>query len=992
MINVSDSISFKNDLETEDVFYPELSDFYQKHFKHMIVSHLNINSLRNKFLEISQVVNYCDILCLSETKLNDSFPSSQFSVPNYRILRNDRNEHGGGILCYVKSSIPCRPRHDVAYNVNGIESIVMEIASKRGKCFVVCIYRPPSVPMKYLVDSLNNICNQCYLESKSLYIMGDLNVNFMSSVNGLSDTLTMLNLSNMIQGPTCHKNVHSPTLLDVFLTNCKKSVSSTFNIDIGLSDFHNVIGFATKMFVPDVGMRKISYRSYKHYDEDLYKNDLTAAPFHICEIFDDVDDMVWVHNKLLSDIIDTHAPRKVKCTKGQTAFYMNNALRKEINYKAMLKRKFNKQKTSESWSKFKHQRNKVNKLKRVAIRSYFDRHCNTNASDKRFWQTVKPFFSNKVKDGSCQISLLDEHSNIVSDKRKVCNMFNDYFTNICDSLCESDDIKMLTFDNLINCYKDHASIQQINNKLVSNLSCFDFHNVNQSDVLKKLCKIQTNKSCGFDNLPAKLIKSGAEVLCMSFTPIVNNIISTQTFPALLKCAEISPIYKKGDNLKKSNYRPVSVLTILSKIAEGMLCDQLLKHFSDVLSKYLSAYRKGYSCENVLIKCIEDWRAALDNNEVVGTILIDLSKAFDSLPHGLLIAKLYAYGLSEQACHLIMNYLSGRCQRVKMQNTASDWQIIKRGVPQGSLMGPLLFNIFLNDIFLFFDDDVSIYNYADDNTLSYHHPNPTKVKNVLESAVNTSLQWFEDNFMEANPDKFQCMVLSRDKDININFSVNGRTLNNEVCVKLLGVHIDKDLTFNYHIENICKKAAKQVNAMCRMSKYLNQISLKTVFHSFIISNFNYCSLAWHICGLMNTRKVEKLQKRALRIVYGDYSSSYEMLLRKSNSCSLYVSRLRKLIVFVHKVLKNDCKPISPGFFEVSDHSYGTRSCANLRQDVPKSVRFGVNSLKHQGVIAWNAIPNNIRCKENVTDIKSSLSSWNGFKCTCGFCINCTILRL
>jgi hypothetical protein len=297
---------------------------------------------------------------------------------------------------------------------------------------------------------------------------------------------------------------------------------------------------------------------------------------------------------------------------------------------------------------------------------------------------------------------------------------------------------MLNFNDLIEHYKDHESIKKINSKLANNFTRFDFHSVNNGDVLKKLCKIQTNKSCGFDNLPAKLIKCGAEVLSRSFTPIVNSIIITQTFPASLKCAEISPIYKKGDNLQKSNYRPVSVLTILSKIAEGILCDQLLEHFCELLSEYLSAYRKGYCCENVLIKCIEDWRNALDNNEYVGAILIDLSKAFDSLPHGLLIAKLFSYGLSTHACNLIMNYLSDRHQRVKMQNVVSDWQIIKRGVPQGSLMGPLLFNIFLNDIFLFLDNGCSIYNYADDNTLSYHHSDSTIVKNVLESAVNTYL--------------------------------------------------------------------------------------------------------------------------------------------------------------------------------------------------------------------------------------------------------------
>ena len=168
----------------------------------------------------------------------------------------------------------------------------------------------------------------------------------------------------------------------------------------------------------------------------------------------------------------------------------------------------------------------------------------------------------------------------------------------------------------------------------------------------------------------------------------------------MKLAEVSPSYKKADNLVKGNYRPVSVLTTLSKLYESAMNDQLFKHFVSIFNKLLSAFRKGHSCQTLLVKCIEDWKSALDQNKHIGVLFTDLSKAFDCLPHSLLLAKLRAYGLDISACNLIASYLSNRKQRIKIGNARSEWISLSKGVPQGSILGPLLFNVFINDMYLF----------------------------------------------------------------------------------------------------------------------------------------------------------------------------------------------------------------------------------------------------------------------------------------------------
>ena len=266
------------------------------------------------------------------------------------------------------------------------------------------------------------------------------------------------------------------------------------------------------------------------------------------------------------------------------------------------------------------------------------------------------------------------------------------------------------------------------------------------------------KATGFDNIPGKLLRLGHQELSRPLTYLINVSISQNVFPDEMKCAEVSPIFKKNDKLNKKNFRPVSVLTGLSKIFEYIINDQLLEHFHAIFHKLLSAFRKGYSCQSILLKFIEDTKAALDVKKIVGVLFMDLSKAFDCLPHGLLVAKLNAYGLTLPACELIGNYLSHRRQRVKIGSTKSQWSFLEKGVPQGSILGPLLFNIFINDLF-YFIEKCSLYNFADDNSLSNAATTLGELKINLQHDSKICINWFYENGMEANPSKFQFMVIS-----------------------------------------------------------------------------------------------------------------------------------------------------------------------------------------------------------------------------------------
>ena len=251
-----------------------------------------------------------------------------------------------------------------------------------------------------------------------------------------------------------------------------------------------------------------------------------------------------------------------------------------------------------------------------------------------------------------------------------------------------------------------------------------------------------------------------------------------------------------------------------------MSDQLTKYFGDLLCSTLSAYRKGYSCQHVILRSTEYWRRALDNGNAVGAVAMDLSRAFDKMPHALLIAKLNAYGLSEHACNLVISYLRNRKHRVKIMGKHSDWVTTNRGVPQGSVLGPLLFNIFINDLF-YMNMTCEIANYADDNHLYYEDKCHDVLKNVLENDVNTATVWFDNNYMCANPDKFQSIILDRDGKQSLSISVQDNTIFSDPSIKVLGIVLDNKLKFDEHVSQMCLKASRQINALKRISKYLDE---------------------------------------------------------------------------------------------------------------------------------------------------------------------------
>ena len=373
---------------------------------------------------------------------------------------------------------------------------------------------------------------------------------------------------------------------------------------------------------------------------------------------------------------------------------------------------------------------------------------------------------------------------------------------------------------------------------------FAFKHVEEKNVHKLISKLNVKKATRADNISAKILKSCALSISGPISNLINTTFEKNHFPVGIKMAQVIPLYKKKDPLNKENYRPVSILPTISKIFERSMHNQLSSFMDNHFNPFLAAFRKGFGCQSTLLRLLEDWRKALDNHESAAAILMDLSKAFDCLPHGLLIAKLRAYGLSKGAVGLLESYLSDRSQQIRLGQCTSTWENLFKGVPQGSILGPLLFNVFLNDIFYFVLKSI-IYNYADDNTVAYIHKDLNILKLVLENESLNLISWFEKIFMKANPEKSQAICVGKKcHDTIKSFRIGDTDIPCEENVTLLGINIDFMLKFDYHVTDICKKASKQLAVLKRLGRFLTKQGKLVIYNSFIASIFSYCPLAWH----------------------------------------------------------------------------------------------------------------------------------------------------
>ena len=642
------------------------------------IGHINIQGLNNKMdqvrLMLSSDQNKIHIFGLSETKLQSFHPDNIYEIDGYqKPFRRDRKEkQGGGILLYAENGVSCQRRSDLEHE--NLECIWLEVKPNKSKPFLVGhIYRPPDSGIIWnetFEDCIENVLK----EEKELYLLGDVNRDLLNRQikTSWSEYMEPFGLSQLVSEATRVTST-TKTLIDHLYTNCPENVTSIDVPKIGLSD-HFPIFFTRKMHVqPKKGKHyTISYRSFKNFDEAKFSNDLNNVPWDIIRIFDDTNDILNAWTDLFLEVVDANVPIKqhrVK-RKNQPEWITSDLL------DAMKTR--DRHKSLDNETEYRHWRNKVTTMLRESKQEKYQTYIESNKGKPgSIYKLFQEVGAGKGKQKQSEISSINSNENTcIESPSEISNAFNDFFVNIASNLKEP--ITPLSHDKLEDFCKSK----------ISDSTAFTIPNVEKNKVLKYLLNVDIKKATGTDNIGARLLKLAAPYIAEDVTFICNKSISSSCFPDKWKEAKVSPLHKSGPHEDINNYRPISILPVLSKVLERHVSDSLTKYLNEneLLHRTQSGFRTNHSCETALNFMTDSWLNAIDQGEMIGVVLVDFKKAFELVDHDILLTKLKLYGIKNETLLWFKSYLSQRQQQVSINNTKSSFRHISCGVPQGSILG------------------------------------------------------------------------------------------------------------------------------------------------------------------------------------------------------------------------------------------------------------------------------------------------------------------
>ena len=582
------------------------------------------------------------------------------------------------------------------------------------------------------------------------------------------------------------------------------------------------------------------------------------------------------------------------------------------------------------------------------------------------------------------ISLTEDGKTITEDL-PIAEIFNNYFSNVIRSLCDRNvptEPGIACSQNIvstaINKFRNHLSILSINKNMERiGRPSFAFEFVSLEETIKEVNKLSIKKASQTLDIPVKIVKENKDLISYFVYNNFNNALSSSQYPNGVKYPDVRAVFKKEDKSDKSNYRPISILLKLSKVYQRIMQNSIYPYLNKIFSKYQRGFPKGFNVQYCLLEMIEKWGKPLDSGGQAAAVLTDLSKAFDCTDHEFPIAKLNAYRFNNSSLAfitlpvLVLNsYYSGRKQRTKINSSFSCWAEILFGVPQGSILGPLLFNAYICDLF-FEVSDLEYASFADDTTPYSCLPEMIHILEKLEKGMQSMFDWFSENFLKANADK--CHLIASSK-VPVHIQISDIKVTSESRVKLLGIHIDNRLNFDYHVSQLCKKASKKLHALARIFKYVKTSKRSILVNAFIILQFSYCPLIW----MFHSRKMEcsinRIHERALRLIYpSDSKLTFKELLNKNKTVSIHQKNLQVLATEIFKAKLNISPEISKELFSFNVRNYNFRSQSTLKRIKTNSVYFGSESLSSLAPKIWDLVPDSFKNENSLERFKNRITT-------------------
>ena len=959
----------------------------QNNSTHFSVIHMNARSLSKNFENISTFLStLChrfSIIALSETWISNQ-PLIPFHLDGYTFIHSDRlSGRGGGVAFFVKNNIDFSLRDIMPdrYEDSTFEFLFIDCSIGFNQKFTVgVVYRKPNSNIDLFLDNYNSLLDMACSSNRNIIVTGDFNINLLNSsenpIDNTAHTFLNINLSyglkNLINIPTRVTSTSS-TLIDHLFCNMSNTefVSGTISTDI--SDHLPIFTLLKHVHCKSSkALPKYSRTITKENIESL-KKELCKVDWSVLYTTNDVEEMYEKFMSIFKPLYDRCLPLslskeyKPKIRKP----WITKKLFKNIKKKNKLYKKFIQDRSFLSERKFKSYRNKLNQKLKKAKKTFYSKQFNNLKNDpKGIWNKINELLN---KSKSPLPSYFIHNHEKIQDEQTIANEFNSYFKSVPHSVLVNGPGHNPTSNVQCNDFTDYLKRPL--------LKSFFFKPVTEVELVEICRSLKNTNSTGPDDISPIVIKQIIHVIVKPLVHICNVSFASGIFPSDLKIAKVIPVFKKGDQHLFQNYRPISLLPCFSKLIETCAAERLYSFLSNshVLSNFQFGFRPKHCTTHAMLHLQDKVRLTIEKNKFCIGIFMDLSKAFDVVNHNILIFKLQYSGVRGTPLKWFQSYLSNRRQFTQCSNSSSDYVTISHGVPQGSILGPLLFLIYINDLILA-SNKFDFIMYADDTTLLYSQPELNGLEENLNSELQLISNWFKANKLVLNIQKtnfcvFQGNYHGMDVLQNINVSIDAIPISRVDVVNFLGVKVDCNLKWDNHINYIKAKISTCIGILHKLKFCVPPFVLFTLYNALILPYISYCIVVWGNSSITRVDSLHKLQKKAIRICTGSrYDAHSGPLFHKLNTLNVHdLFKYHTAILgfnFFQGLLPDT---ISAMFITNNQiHTHNTRS-TNLLHLWKVTNSSSKRTIRYNLPQVWNSLPSIFRLYANLSLFKRKLKA-------------------
>lgn len=946
IIDINDNINVKHFTEVDNLV---IGNRYKNNLN---ILYLNIQRLRNKLHDLELLIaSYkCPIHCivLTEIWLNKS-ENIFYNIPGYTSYFSNREKSYGGVAIFISEQISSTQVVEEEFE----KSHFLVVRLLKEGLNIISVYRSHGTNVEAFVSKLDEYTSKY---NKSL-ILGDFNINLLnknsSDVRNYSNTLLsngFIIYNKISPEYSTRITSTSKTIIDHFVTDLIKNEYLFHILNSPLSDHQSFLLSVNKKITVDKLANHKTVLNYENVEKNIVWTKLNS--------FSNFNSIVNCFCKLITDNTKTIPHKKQKKKHDWITNEILTKMKIRDSYFKYKKKYCNDAHVERLYNQSKYEVQRL--VFQAKIKYCTDEITKNNGNSRKLWNLYKQIMYNKNDFAQkSRINLIKHRNENFTTDRDIAECFNNFFVNVTDEL---------------NCPNEPIDFQYLNRFTRSPNFCLDLAPTNIEEVKLVINNLKSGAATGYDNISSKFIKRYSNMLSPVLVKFINTSFETFTFPDSLKTAVVTPIFKNGNTTTISNYRPISVLTSFSKVFESIIKQRLNSFMvqNEILHKEQYGFEKNSNTAAACLSLTHFISHKIDEGNYVACVFLDFQKAFDCVDHEILLYKLEKLNLNQNQVSFFRSYLCKRQQRVRINNTLSEHKTNKKGVPQGSILGPDLFKIYINDIsFLNLKGQIQLY--ADDAALKYSSKHEEDIRNDINHDFVVIEEWLKKHRILLNTKKTKIILFENRNFANINFYFNNEKIETVKNFNYLGLILDSKLKWVDHIDHIIKKTSPYVFILKRLRKFLSRNTLYVFYSSYILSNIVYLNPIWSRASQMSLNKLDILHKKAIKTINFLPIRHPTNLLYNERYISFHEICKYELFMTAFKIINNYIKHTFILNRMIDIHRHNTRNRSNFYLSLFKTSNQKNNCL-YNCLKLYNELPEHLKYVVNIREFKKEIRKY------------------